>query len=149
MVRYILGISSLSSKFGLGRSVVPGLVPLGIRSPHHTSLCCRSVSMPLLHCTYFAPACLLIFAVLVSEAASHDVQVQIPGLGFLRGNLNRTLWTRRPVYQFRGIPFGKPPSGPRRFKVTSAFIVYICTPQENTASPRFTLKRNIDQKGIE
>nr|UYG55611.1 esterase 2 [Geocoris pallidipennis] len=76
--------------------------------------------MPLGH--LLLPALALLAAVVGLAAAepATTVSVEVPGLGRLRGTTNTTLWTRRTLYQFMGIPYAKPPSGPRRFKPAEA-----------------------------
>jgi hypothetical protein len=62
---------------------------------------------------------LLLAALVVCAWAQEDEPfVNIVGMGPVRGLRDITSrWEKKKLYSFRGIPFGKSPSGPMRFKV--------------------------------
>ncbi|XP_059477244.1 cholinesterase 1-like [Neocloeon triangulifer] len=58
----------------------------------------------------------VLILVLAAAAAASAAQVNIPGLGSVEGTTSTTAWSQRTVYEYRGIPYAKPPSGVNRFK---------------------------------
>ncbi|KAF6215479.1 hypothetical protein GE061_010233 [Apolygus lucorum] len=57
---------------------------------------------------------IVVFFVVVVWSEEY-VRVTVPSLGQLKGSLNVSLWTKRTIYQFEGIPYAQPPSGELRF----------------------------------
>ncbi|XP_063236892.1 carboxylesterase 4A-like [Bacillus rossius redtenbacheri] len=59
----------------------------------------------------------LALALLAAAAgAGAAPEVLLPGLGAARGSSTASRWRRRPVFQFQGLPFARPPTGRLRFK---------------------------------
>ena len=57
-------------------------------------------------------ALLLVVAGLVAGEA--DVEVQLEGLGRIRGNTAEAR-NKKTIYQFLGVPFAEPPTGDNRY----------------------------------
>lgn len=65
--------------------------------------------------------CLVCGASGTSSSAFKTVRT---GSGVVIGRFEETIRNKRPFYAFRGIPYAKPPTGQRRFKVCS--ILHLC-----------------------
>ncbi|XP_059477475.1 carboxylesterase 1E-like [Neocloeon triangulifer] len=67
---------------------------------------------------------LLIGAVL---ALARATEVDVPGLGRLKGTTTLTQWTQQKVFEFRAVPYAVAPSGARRFKYPEKFSGWLGT----------------------